>query len=145
MEPCYPCQSVSSQRRDAWLISVESPERDTGDPMGRVGESWWTLLVLPLFLGPFYSSFTHLPKGMKSYFVLQVNFKAQSVFKKVPQDTRQHDSSQFSLNFSLCYWVLFTRGACCRVKFRRVLPRPAVLSTNVNDGLTACCQTGNVL
>lgn len=57
------------------------------------------------------SSFTHLPKGVESYFVLQVNFKAQSVFKKVLQDPRQHDSSQLPLNFSLCYRALFTRRA----------------------------------
>lgn len=53
------------------------------------------------------SSFTRLPKGVEPYFVLQVNFKAQSVFKKVLQDPRQHDSSQFPLNFSLLPGALY--------------------------------------
>lgn len=145
-EALLPCQLILSQRRDAWLNFHGVTSERHGWPHGQSGR------VSVSSPGPSFasgalslSSFTRLPKGVEPYFVLQVNFKAQSVFKKVLQDPRQHDSSQFPLNFSLCYRALFIRWARCRMKFRRLMPRPAVLSTNVNGGLTACCQTGNVL
>lgn len=111
VKSCYPNQLICSQKRHACLISMESPVRDTDDLMGRRG-------VAVSSPGPSFtsgalslSSFTHLPKGVELYIVLQVNFKAQSVFRKVLQDSRWHDNAQFPLSFGLCYRVLYDRSA----------------------------------
>lgn len=60
-------------------------------PTGRPGDGCqasWSFLCFP---GPLVV-FVYTPaKGVGLYFVLQVNFKAQSVFRKVLQDPRQHD------------------------------------------------------
>lgn len=74
-------------------------------------------------------------------------FQGTISFQEVLQDPRRNANATYSLNSQPCWrcCCVVDRGALGRVQFRRILPKPAVLSTNVNDQLTACCQTGNVL
>lgn len=90
----------------------------------------------PFFaLGPSHCPRLHIRQGVELYFVLQVNFKAQSVFRKVLQDLGDMTVLNSLWIWSLLPGVLYQMSwALCRVKFRHDLPRPAVLSTNVNDG-----------
>lgn len=101
----------------------------------------------PCLCGPFSVLVYTSAKGVDLYFFLQVNFKAWSVFRKcfkTPGEMKMLSPLWISVPVIRCCSFRW-RGALFRVKFRRVLPRPAVLSTNVNDRLTAYCQTGNVL
>lgn len=116
--------------------------------------TWWTKQEIrcqlswsfPCLCGLFSVLVYTSAKGVEWYFFLQVNFKAWSVFRKcfkTPGEMKMLSTLWISIPVIRCCFFWW-QGALFRVKFRWVLPRPAVLSTNVNDWLTAYCQTGNV-
>lgn len=148
IKPYHPYLPIPSQG-GCCLIHFHgiTSERHFYDPVDQAGDSMSALLVLSLPLGPLSVLVYTSAKGVEWYSFLQVNFKGMISFQEVLQDSRRNENAMNSLNFHLCYKVLLLQrtGSTFQGGIQVRVAQACCLEYNVNDRLTAYCQTGNVL